>query len=68
MNEYDINRRQFAKSAAAIATAFGLSNFDVPEILPTVHAGTEPVRFGFIVSRSVGGAVQRNLSQPAHHE
>ena len=25
------------------------------------HAGTQPVRFGFIVSRSVGGAVQRNL-------
>jgi ribonuclease P protein component len=25
------------------------------------HPATEPVKFGFIVSRSVGGAVQRNL-------
>jgi predicted dehydrogenase len=48
MNDYEVSRRQFAKSAAAIAAAFGISNFEVPELFPVAHAGSDPVKWAMI--------------------
>jgi predicted dehydrogenase len=48
MTEYDVSRRQFAKSAAGIAAAFGLANFEVPDLFPVAQAGSEPVKWGMI--------------------
>ena len=39
---------KFAKRTAAIAAAFGLANFEVPEIFPTVRAASEPVKWAMI--------------------
>ncbi len=65
MTEFDITRRQFAKSAAAIAAAFGISNFELPELVPTVHANGNgnPVAWGMIGPGSRGLELLNQLSK-----
>src|SRR5258708_3636531 len=60
--QFDLNRRQFAKSAAAIAAALGLANFEVPELFPTAQAGSAPVNWGMIGTGSRSLDLLRPLS------
>jgi predicted dehydrogenase len=66
MNSSDLSRRQFAKSAAGIAAAFGLSNFDIPDFIPTAHAAGTPVNWAMVGTGTRGHELLRQISTMPH--
>lgn len=63
MSSDAINRREFTKATAAIAAAFGLSHFELPPLLPEVHAAGREVNWGMIGTGTRGHELLRQLAK-----
>ena len=61
-SDYDVTRRQFAKSAAAFAAMVGMSNLEVPDLVAAPNGGGA-VNWGMIGTGTRGMELLRQLSK-----
>ena len=63
MAEYDVTRRDFARSVAAFAAAVGMANLEVPDLLASANGGGGVVPWAMIGPGSRGAELLRHLSK-----